>query len=119
MQAALASILMKMRFMKSSRTPFCSRYRWVLCAALFASVPALAADVQLVQVLASGSGENQQFTDIAGLQLDANGTLILADGASDPVGRVRRARHEARNENKGLRRAVTRCSRPNRRVTLR
>ena len=60
---------------------------------LFASVPAFAADVQLVQVLASGSGENQQFTDIAGLQLDANGTLILADGAS---GRVLSLQGEAR-----------------------
>ena len=45
--------------------------------------------------------------------------LLLADGAPDLVGRVRRARHEARNENKGLWRAVTRRSRPDFRVTLR
>ena len=64
-----------------------------VCAALFASVPAFAADVQLVQVLTPGSGENQQFTDIAGIQLDANGTLVLADGVS---GRVFSLQGEAR-----------------------
>jgi hypothetical protein len=32
-----------------------------------AAAPVLAADIQLLRVLAPGAGENPQFTDIAGL----------------------------------------------------
>jgi hypothetical protein len=63
---------MLMRFLNSSRrlVPACDRpggRAWLL-AALFAAAPALAADIQLLRVLAPGAGENQQFTDIAGLR---------------------------------------------------
>ena len=92
MQPALASILMKMRSIDSSRRPASSR-DWpgayagcaLLLAALLAAAPALAADIQLLRVLTPGAGDSQQFTDIAGLQLDANGAVILADGASGRV----------------------------------
>src|SRR4030067_208909 len=75
---------MKMRFIKASRRSVPSRARagWILLlAALFVSAPARAADIQLLRVLTPGAGESQQFTDIAGLQLDANGAVMLADGA--------------------------------------
>ena len=96
MQPALASILdlmVKMRPVESSRRPVCSRARsgrragraGLLLAALFAVAPAPAADIQLLRVLTPGAGENQQFTDIAGLQLDANGGVFVADGVSGRV----------------------------------
>jgi len=97
---------MKMRSVKSSRTSVPSRNRpgghsreiagigwaWLL-AALLAAAPARGADIQLLRVLTPGTGESQPFTDITGLQLDANGTLILADGAS---GRVLNVQGEVR-----------------------
>src|SRR4030067_1235082 len=79
---------MKMRFIKSSRRSVPSRARagWILLlAALFVSAPARAADIQLLRGRTPGAGESQQFTDIAGLQLDANGAVMLADGASGRV----------------------------------
>lgn len=80
---------MKLRSVESSRRPAAPRTRRgarvLLLATLLAAVPAPGADIQLLRVLTPGAGASQQFTDIAGLQLDANGTVILADGASGQV----------------------------------